>query len=141
MQLWFYKRILFLQDTRIWGSISTIYPFLEFWPMVDVIYPTVCLFFFRFFFCNVCRAVLVFFKCLINLTSFLFKSKFISFSICDFSHPLSHYYCCYNYHFYYYLLLIYIYMCVCVCVCVGIFYMFYFDISSHFHFLVMPRYL
>ena len=81
-----------------WGSISTIYRFLELWPMVDVICPTVCC------------VVLVFFKCLINLTSFLFKSKFISFSNHDSSHPLSHYYCCDNYHFYYYLLLIYIYI-------------------------------
>ena len=109
-----------------WGSISTIYRFVELWPMVDVIYPTVC--FFLFFFLTACRVVLVFFKCLINLTSFLFKLKFISFSNHDSSHPLSHYYCCYNYHSFYYLLLIYIYIytyiyiyiCVCVCVCVRV---------------------
>ena len=51
------------------------------------------------FFLTVCRVVLVFFKCVINLTSFLFKSKFISSPICDSAHLLSHYYCCYNYYF------------------------------------------
>ena len=81
-------------------------------------------------FLTVCCVVLVFFKCVINLTSFLFKSKFISFPICDSAHLLSHYYYCYNYYFYYYLLLIYIF-----------FYMFCFAIISHFHCLVMPRYL
>ena len=90
--------------------------------------------FFFVFFLTVCRVVLVFFNCIaffciINLTSFLFKSKFISFPICDSAHLLSHYYYCYNYYFYYYLLLIYIF-----------FYMFCFAIISHFHCLVMPRY-
>ena len=95
-------------------------------PMAGVIYPIA---FFCFLF-TVCHVVLVFFKCVINLTSFLFKSKFISFPICDSAHLLSHYYYCYNYYFYYYLLLIYIF-----------FYMFCFAIISHFHCLVMPRYL
>ena len=63
-----------------------------------------------FVFLTVCSVVLVFFKCVINLTSFLFKSKFISFPICDSAHLLSHYYYCYNYYFYHYLLLIYIYI-------------------------------
>ena len=81
------------------------------------------------FFLTVCLVALVFFKCVINLSSFLFKSKFISFPICDSAHLLSHYYYCYNYYFYYYLLLIYIF-----------FYMFCFAIISHFHCLVMPRY-
>ena len=35
------------------------------------------------FFLTVCFVVLVFCKCVINLTSFLFKSKFINFPICD----------------------------------------------------------
>ena len=86
-------------------------------------------FFCLFFFKTVCRVMLVLFKYVINLTSFLFKSKFISFRICDSAHLLSHYYYCYNYYFYYYLLLIYIF-----------FYMFCFAITSHFHCLVMPRY-
>ena len=89
-------------------------------------------------FLTVCRVVLVFFKCVINLTSFLFKSKFISFPICDSAHLLSHYYYCYNNYFYYYLLLIYIYIyffffSTCFVFC--------FAIISHFHCLVMPRYL
>ena len=62
------------------------------------------------FFLSVCCLVLVFFKCVINLTSFLFKSKFISFPICDSAHLLSHYYYCYNYYFHYYLLIIYLYL-------------------------------
>ena len=57
-----------------------------------------------------CHVCLVFFKCVINLTSFLFKSKFISFPISDSAHLLSHYYYCYNYYFCYYLLLIYVYI-------------------------------
>ena len=69
--------------------------------------------------------MLVFFKHLINLTSFLFKSKFISFPICDSVHLLSHYYYYYNYYFYYYFLLFF-------------FYMFRFAIISHFHCLVVP---
>ena len=84
------------------------------------------------FFLTVCLVALVFFKCVINLSSFLFKSKFISFPICDSAHLLSHYYYCYNYYFYNYLLLIYIY--------IYFFYMFCFAIISHFHCLVMPRY-
>ena len=47
------------------------------------------LFLFCFAFLTVCRAVLVFFKCVINLTSFLFKSKFFSFPICISAHLLS----------------------------------------------------
>ena len=39
----------------------------------------------------------------VNLTSFIFKSKFISFPIYDSAHLLSHYYYYYNYYFYYYL--------------------------------------
>ena len=35
----------------------------------------------------------------INLTGFLFKSKFLSFQICDSAHLLSHYHYCYNYYF------------------------------------------
>ena len=62
------------------------------------------------FFLTVCRVVLVFFKCVINLTSFLFKYRFFSFPICGSAHLLSHYYYCYNYYCYYYLLLIYIYI-------------------------------
>ena len=58
------------------------------------------------FYLTACRVVLVFFKCIINLISFLFKSKFISVPICDSAHLLSHYYYCYNHYFYYYLLLI-----------------------------------
>ena len=85
------------------------------------------------FFLTVCRVVLVFFKCVINLTSFLFKSKFISFPICDSAHLLSHYYYCYNYYCYY-LLLIYIYIHI-------FFYMFCFATISHFHCLVLARYL
>ena len=54
------------------------------------------------FFKAICRVELVFFKCVINLTSFLFKSKFISFPICDSAHLLSHYYYCYYYYCYYY---------------------------------------
>ena len=46
------------------------------YPMVDVIYPIVLGGFLCFL--TVCRVVLVFFKCMINLTSFLFKSRFIS---------------------------------------------------------------
>ena len=77
--------------------------------------PWQVLYCFLFLFClvlflTVCGAVLVFFKRVINLTSFLFKSKFISFPICDSAHLLSHYYYCYNYYCYYYLLLIYIYI-------------------------------
>ena len=60
--------------------------------------------FFVVFLKTVCRVVLVFFKCVINLTSFLLKSKFISFPICNSVHLLSHYYYCYNYYFHYYLL-------------------------------------
>ena len=89
---------------------------------------------FFLFFLTVCQVVLVFFKCIINLTSFLFKSKFISFPICDSAHLLSHYYYCYNYYCYYYLLLIYIYIHI-------FFYMFCFAIISHFHCLVLARYL
>ena len=56
---------------------------------------------------TICRVVLVFFKRVINLTSFSFQSKFSSFPICD-SAPLLSYYCYYyNYFFYYYLLLIF----------------------------------
>ena len=62
------------------------------------------------FFLTVCHVMLIFFKCIINLTSFLFKSKFISFPTCDSAHVLSQYYYCYNYYVYYYLLLIYIYI-------------------------------
>ena len=72
---------------------------------------------------------LAFFKCAINLTSFLFKSKFAFFLICDSAHLLSHYYYYYNYYFYCYSLLIFF------------FYMFCFAIISHFHCLVMSRYL
>ena len=43
--------------------------------MADVIYPIAL---FCVFFLTACRAVLVFFKCVINLTSFLLKSRFIS---------------------------------------------------------------
>ena len=45
---------------------------------------------------TVCHVVLLFFKCIINLTSFLFKSNFISFPICDSALLLSHYYYCYT---------------------------------------------
>ena len=44
--------------------------------MTGVIYPIVL--FFVCMFLTVCCVVLVFFKCIINLTSFLFKSRFIS---------------------------------------------------------------
>ena len=54
---------------------------------------------------------LVFFKCTINLTSFLFKSKFVFFLICDSAHFLSHYYYYYNYYFYCYSLLIFFSTC------------------------------
>ena len=60
-----------------------------------------------FVFLNCLYLVLVFFKCLINLTSFLFKSKFISLPICDSAPLLSQYYYC---RFYYFLLLICIYI-------------------------------
>ena len=53
-------------------------------------------------------------SCVINLTSFLFKSKLISFPICDSAHLSGHcynyYFYCYNYYFYYYFLLTYIYI-------------------------------
>ena len=49
-----------------------------------------------FFFFTVSHVVLLFFKCIINLTSFLFKSNFISFPICDSALLLSHYYYCYT---------------------------------------------
>ena len=78
---------------------------------------------------TVCHIVLKSFKCVINLTSFLFKSIFIYFPICDSAHLLSHYYYCYNYYFYYYLLLIYMFFSTC------------FSIFFHFHCLVMARYL
>ena len=48
-----------------------------------------------------CRVVLVFFKCVINLTSSLFKSKVISFPICYSAHLLRHYYYYYSYYFHY----------------------------------------
>ena len=56
--------------------------------------PWQVLYCFLFLFClvlflTVCGAVLVFFKRVINLTSFLFKSKFISFPICISAHFLS----------------------------------------------------
>ena len=41
------------------------------------------------FFLTVPRVVPVFFKCVISLTSFLFKSKFTSFPICDSAHLYS----------------------------------------------------
>ena len=44
--------------------------------MAGVIYALLC--FFLCVFLTVCRVVLVFFKCGINLTSFLSKSRFIS---------------------------------------------------------------
>ena len=89
---------------RAGSSISHIYPFPGYWSMVDVILfyvvimsnfyivfvfllPTVVL---NCFSCSVCL-----WKTCINLTSFLFKSKFLSFQICDSAHLLSH--CCY-YH-------------------------------------------
>ena len=78
-------------------------------------------FFCLFFFKTVCLVMLVLFKYVINLTSFLFKSKFISFRICDSAHLLSHYYYCYNYYFYYYLLLIYIYIYIYIYLCQVIF--------------------
>ena len=43
--------------------------------------------------------LLAFFKRVINLTSFLFKSKFIYFPIYDSAHLSSHYYYYYNYYF------------------------------------------
>ena len=44
--------------------------------------------------------------CISKLTSFLFKSRFISFQICDPAHLFSHYYYRYNYYFCFYLLLL-----------------------------------
>ena len=79
---------------------------------------------FKLFLC----AVLPLFKRVIDLTNFLFKSKFISFPICDSAHLLYVIIITYNYYFCYYLLLIF-------------FYMFCFTFSSHFHCLVMARYL
>ena len=82
------------------SSISHIYPFLGYWSMVDVILfyvvimsncyivfvfllPTVVL---NCFSCSACLS-----KTCINLTSFLLKSKFLSFQICDSAHLLNHY--------------------------------------------------
>ena len=100
-------------------------------PIPGVIYPII----FNTFFFFLPAVVLNCFSCStcilqtrINLTSFLFKSKFISFPICDFSHFLSHYYYYYNYYFYYYLLLFFFYMFCC------------FVIISNFFYLVMSRY-
>ena len=56
---------------------------------------------------NCLCVVFVFFKCVINLTSCLFKSNFVSFPIRDSAHLLSYYYYYYNYHFYCYSLLIF----------------------------------
>ena len=108
------------------GSASPFNPFLGQWPLVGVIYPVVFNFYLCIFFslpavvlnCFLCSACIS--KRLINLTSFLFKSKFLSFQICDSAHLLSHYYYCHNYYFCFYLLLLF-------------FYMFCFAIIAHFH--------
>ena len=66
------------------------------------------------FFLAVSRVVLAFFKCVINLTSFLLKSRFISFQICHSAHLLSQCYYCYNYYIYIYIYVyIYIYISTC----------------------------
>ena len=53
------------------------------------------------FLCSYCIS-----KTLINLTRFLFKSKFLFFQMCDSAHLLSHYYYYYIYYFSFYLLLL-----------------------------------
>ena len=59
--------------------------------------------------CLSCSAYIL--QTCINLTSFVFKLKFISFLICDFAHLLSYYYYYHNYCFYYYFLLIFCSAC------------------------------
>ena len=88
------------------GSVSPFYPFLGQWSLVGVMYPTVFNFFFlpavvlNCFLCSACIS-----KTHINLTSFLFKSKFICFQICDSAYLLSNYYYRYNCYICFYLLL------------------------------------
>ena len=95
------------------GSASLFYPFLGQRPLVGAISHIAfnLLFFYLFTFfpsvvlnCFLCSACIS--KTPINLTSFLFKSKFLSFQTCGSAHLLSLYYCCYNYYFCFYLLLL-----------------------------------